>query len=972
MHYNNLHFTSILFLALCGMLTITGAFADELTAEYIPGELIVWFDTQAELSTQAMEQIYTTAHAKVGADQIKTLSVLGHPNIQLVQIPTGYSVEQAAQAYLSIGGVKYAEPNYIVKVQKRPNDPRYAELWGMDVIDATVAWEYTTGSKEIIVAVVDTGVDCNHPDLAANMWRNPGEIPNNGIDDDGNGFIDDYYGWNFANNNADPMDGHGHGTHVAGTIGAVGNNGIGVAGVNWNVSIMAVKGLNDDGRGSTFDLISAVIYASKMGADIINNSWGGPGAPSRALEEAIRMSPALIVFAAGNYMSNLDIHPESTTIDAPNVILVAASNIHDDPAWYTNYGKKTVHVVAPGGETSDEKDPNGILSTTPNNNYAFYEGTSMAAPHVSGLAALIKAANPSLTASEIKNIIMDTATPVPQWSERTITGGIINAANAIAKGTPPVLITPEDGVGYVWSEDKTLLRITESGSYAFSDTEFGNFGMYIDAPQVNLNGRTWPSAEQVMISGHRWVIDGENVLIGIHGDMGDMATLHLEHVTIALYGLTEDSSVSGITAAQHIFDSSISIRGASGNIITGVGTLHGFFKSSKISILASDESVSTGIGYVYGTIAGGDITISTPRLAQDFIITGIGYVAETGVISGSFITLTGIGSGVAHAVSTLMGTVTGGLFTVHSDEVYGVEEMVGGTIASGDFNLHGYSYVNGIGEMHSNAVLSGGTFEISSNYQAAAIGISRGESAVLGGTYSIFGKEAVGILRLNESSVMQGGNFKVEGTDLAVGLHILAGTSFIGDDIAFSVTALNPGGFATAIFVCDDGVISGGEFHARSNGNAFALVENQCTIIDGIFWAISPSGGVAVGINETKALPAGGEFNAWAQIHEDAMGIVSPKLSNGKEIENYFFDYNRAAFMGAATEYSVRSAMIREIYDTDTFPFQTTRLDMEALIIPDMSIANSEKASKNPYAISLSHLYDLESMIKKIEVLATP
>ena len=422
MHRNNLCFTSILFLVLCGMLTITGAFADELTAA--PGELIVWFDTHAGISAQAVEQMYSAAHVKVGAEEIKTLSVLGHPNIQLVQIPAGTSVEQAAQDYLSIEGVKYAEPNYIVEIQKTPDDPDYGFLWGMNTIMAPSAWEFTTGSKEVLVAVVDSGVDYNLPDLAANMWTNPGEIPDNGIDDDGNGYIDDYYGWNFANNNADPMDGQGHGTHVAGTIGAVGNNGVGVTGVNWDVSIMAVKGLGDDGRGFTFDLITGVIYASNMGADIINNSWGGEGAPSRALIEAIRMSPALIVFAAGNSSTNLDIEPDSVTINAPNVILVAASDAIGNPAPFTSYGKSTVHVAAPGVS---------IYSTTPNNNYEFFQGTSMAAPMVSGLAALMKAANPELSASEMKNIIMETTTPAPKWSEIVIAGGIINAANAVSK-----------------------------------------------------------------------------------------------------------------------------------------------------------------------------------------------------------------------------------------------------------------------------------------------------------------------------------------------------------------------------------------------------------------------------------------------------------------------------------------------------------------------------------------------------------
>jgi len=398
--------------------------ADDSNTDYVPGELIVWFAPQAEISTQAMEQIYTTTHAQVGAEPIKTLSALGHTNIQLVQIPAETSVQQAVQSYLSIEGITYAEPNYILERQKTPNDPEYAKLWGMNTIMAQAAWEYTTGSKEVIVAVVDSGVDYTHEDLKANMWHNPGEIPGNGIDDDGNGYIDDYYGWNFVNNNADPMDMYGHGTHVAGTIGAVGNNGVGIAGVNWNVSIMAVKGLNSSGNGTIFNLISAIIYASYMGADVINNSWGGGSAKSAILEETVRKSPAVVVFAAGNENRNLDTTPNAQSISGPNVILVAAADENGNPASFTNYGKKTVQVAAPGVS---------IYSTAPNNKYEFDTGTSMAAPHVSGLAALMKAANPNLTAAEIKNIIMETVTPGAQWSERTTAGGIINAANAMAK-----------------------------------------------------------------------------------------------------------------------------------------------------------------------------------------------------------------------------------------------------------------------------------------------------------------------------------------------------------------------------------------------------------------------------------------------------------------------------------------------------------------------------------------------------------
>jgi len=429
--------------------------ADDSHHGYIPGDVIVVFAPQDNLSQEEMEQIYTNAHAKIGAEVVETLISFGYPNFQLVRIPPGLSVEQAIQEYLSIEGVLHAEPNHIfasknismevldapieskntpIKAQHVPNDPYYSRLWGLDAIVAQGAWETTTGLKEVVVAVIDSGVDYNHPDLAANIWKNPGEISRNGIDEDGNGFVDDFYGWDFGLDDADPMDYSGHGTHIAGIIGAVGNNGIGVTGMNWNVSIMPVKITNDEPTPAPFPLfkmIKAIFYASQNGAHIINISMATPGSngknwESYLLQEVIRDSPALIVFAAGNYGLDLDVHPLKETIDSPNVILVAAANEDGNLHTSTNYGKKTVHVAAPGVN---------IYSTFLDDGYKVGSGTSMAAPFVSGLAALIKAANPNLSASEIKTIIMETVTPSPEWSERVVAGGIVNAENAIAKTT---------------------------------------------------------------------------------------------------------------------------------------------------------------------------------------------------------------------------------------------------------------------------------------------------------------------------------------------------------------------------------------------------------------------------------------------------------------------------------------------------------------------------------------------------------
>ena len=352
-------------------------------------------------------------------------------------------------------GTRGFEPDRIITAATLPNDPSFFRLWGLHntgqtggVADADIgapeAWNVTTGSRAVVVAVIDTGIDYRHTDLAANMWRNPGEIPGDGIDNDGNGFIDDVYGWDFANNDADPFDDEGHGTHVAGTIGAVGNNGTGVVGVNWQVSLMALKFLGADGSGTTSAAIAALNYATMMrqthGVNVVatNNSWGGGGA-STALTNAIVAggnAGILAVAAAGNESANNDTTPSfPANVNSTAVISVAATDASNRLASFSNYGATTVDVAAPGV---------GIYSTTPNNSYASYSGTSMAAPHVAGLVALMAAANPQATASQIRSAILSTAVPVASLAGKVATGGLINAAAAVnlIRGTEPPLPPP--------------------------------------------------------------------------------------------------------------------------------------------------------------------------------------------------------------------------------------------------------------------------------------------------------------------------------------------------------------------------------------------------------------------------------------------------------------------------------------------------------------------------------------------------
>lgn len=317
--------------------------------------------------------------------------------------------------------IKYIEPDYIVRASVVPNDPQYGTLWGMTKIQAAQAWDTTTGAA-VIVGVIDSGVDYLHPDLAPNIWTNTGETPGNGIDDDNNGYIDDVHGYDFINNDGDPMDDNNHGTHCSGTIAGVGDNGIGVVGVNWTAKIMALKFLGASGFGNTSDAVTAVLYATAMGAKLTNNSWGG-GAYSQALYDAINAAATancLFVAAAGNSNSGLIEYPAGYDLD--NIISVAATDINDARANFSNYGATWVDLGSPGVD---------ILSTTRNNTYSSFDGTSMACPHVAGAAALIWARAPLLSWANVKDMILSSVDPVASLSGITVTGGRLNLFNAM-------------------------------------------------------------------------------------------------------------------------------------------------------------------------------------------------------------------------------------------------------------------------------------------------------------------------------------------------------------------------------------------------------------------------------------------------------------------------------------------------------------------------------------------------------------
>ena len=384
--------------------------------------------------------------------------------LQLIHLNNSVSVEEAVRRAKEDPRVEFAEPDYLVHtMETTPNDPLFNQMWGLSVIgcqscgpnsvsaniDATRAWDITTGSDDVVVAVLDTGADLQHEDLAANAWVNPFEVAGNGVDDDGNGFVDDVNGWNFFDGNGRIFRDNGqdfHGTHVSGSIGAVGNNGVGVTGVAWHVKIMSLKFLGGPkGSGPTSNAVRGINYAIDMrnrgvNVRVINASWGG-GSDSQSLRQAIKdanNAGILFVCAAGNDGVNIDDEPDfpsSYAADYSNTISVAAVTAIGDLPDFSNFGHGHVSLAAPGVS---------IWSTIPpaSGLYGTASGTSMSTPYVSGIAVLLWAHEPNLTPAEVKQRIIDTSEPIPSLVSLVARSGRASAYNALTN-TIPARQTPE-------------------------------------------------------------------------------------------------------------------------------------------------------------------------------------------------------------------------------------------------------------------------------------------------------------------------------------------------------------------------------------------------------------------------------------------------------------------------------------------------------------------------------------------------
>lgn len=419
---------------------------------FVPGELMI--RTREAATLQGAQSLSEKYGAQIlDAYEFPTTSLDHAGQLLHLQLPQGLTTQEAIRRMASDPTIEFAEPNYVYTLEKDevaspqpqskavdgqpgqliPNDLD-RRLWGLhntgqnmgkedSDIDAPEAWNIHVGRTDApIIAVIDTGVDYNHPDLKSNMWINSGEVPGDGIDNDGNGVIDDVHGFDANGQNGNPYDGHGHGSHCAGTIGAVGNNELGVVGVNHQAQIMAVKIFDDAGSTNSAAIVRGIEYATKMGARITSNSWGG-GAASEAIKQAFIASPALHIMAAGNNGSDNDKRPHyPSSYEIDNNIAVAASDRNDRKAGFSNYGKTSVDIAAPG------KD---IFSLEPGGGYTSKSGTSMATPHVSGVAGLVASLYPQATNEEIKLRLLQGADKVEGWEQYVASGARLNAHGAL-------------------------------------------------------------------------------------------------------------------------------------------------------------------------------------------------------------------------------------------------------------------------------------------------------------------------------------------------------------------------------------------------------------------------------------------------------------------------------------------------------------------------------------------------------------
>ena len=396
-------------------------------------QVLVRFSSGAE----AADRLAARSHA--GTDFEKALPLRG---LQLVDPEPGVSVEEAVAKLERAEGVLYAEPDVTRSAARTPNDPLFSQQWGLSMIGLPAAWDRTTGSSAVTVGVVDSGVDAAHPDLTPNAARNPGESgggrETNGVDDDSDGLVDDWRGWDWVDGDNDPADPNGHGTHVAGTLGARGNDARGVAGVAWQVKVLPLRVLDANNQGRISDVIAAYSFAASKSLPIVNASLAGPTF-SQAEHDTIKAASAtLFVVGAGNDGRDNDaVGSYPCNHPLPNVICVTASDRLDARPGFASYGRRAVDLAAPGVD---------ILSTLPGGQWGFSSGTSSSTPHVAGTAALMKSLYPQSSVAAIRASLLGSVDARPAFTGATVTGGRLNADRALASAPNEAAFPPEAGI----------------------------------------------------------------------------------------------------------------------------------------------------------------------------------------------------------------------------------------------------------------------------------------------------------------------------------------------------------------------------------------------------------------------------------------------------------------------------------------------------------------------------------------------
>lgn len=569
---------------------IYGAPSQVLRPAYKEGELIVRFKNplKAAKSATAQKSSILRKFKRFPAHHIK--------------LPAGSSVQESLEAFRSDPNVLYAEPNYFARKSVVPNDPSYVGQWNLPLISAPSAWDNSVGSRgtdAVIVAVLDTGIAYSHPDLAPNIWVNSGEFCGDGIDNDGNGITDDCYGANFGGfSRGDPWDddtADSHGTHVAGIMGAVGNNGVGIAGVNWAAKIMAVKFLHGpEGVGELADALSGVEYSLNKGAKLINMSFE-VDEDSVSLRDAVAAAEnagVLVVSAAGNTGKNLDqtgVYPAS--IRSPVNITVAASTSVDTLPSYSDYGRHTVELAAPGGVATGSAD--AVLSTVWLNGgatlYRTTAGTSMAAPHVTGAAALIWNLHPLLSAAQVKARILNGVDPVPAFAENTITGGRLNLEKALNSQNLPAVF------------DVSPFQLSwNGGTIVVKGVGFGISPGTISLAGVNLNANSWSDSEITAVVPQ----NSKGGIVQVNGQGGGFPVTVTPLINLAATAVSGAAPLtveivaeilSGVTITKYEWDLGDGIFREIQGVTSRVTHVFSAAGNYKVSLKITDNNGNTGI-----------------------------------------------------------------------------------------------------------------------------------------------------------------------------------------------------------------------------------------------------------------------------------------------------------------------------------------------------------------------------------------